>query len=70
MRYSIKITVFLLKNPKIFNDFLCPTPEMKARDAYVPFLVFKPINKVKVQEYFAKHLRESMEFPNDRLAAA
>ena len=23
------------------NEFLCPTPEMKARDAYVPFLVSK-----------------------------
>ncbi len=27
------------------NEFLCSTPEMKARDAYVPFQTLKLLNK-------------------------
>ena len=30
------------------DGFLFPTPEMKARDAYVPFLLSKPINKIEI----------------------
>ena len=30
------------------DEFLCPTPEMKARDAYVPFLLSKPLNKIDI----------------------
>ena len=32
------------------NEFLCPTPEMKARDAYVPFLLSKPLNKNEISD--------------------
>ena len=31
--------------PQPVDGFIFPTPEMKARDAYVPFLHSKPINK-------------------------
>ena len=31
--------------PQPLDGFLFPTPEMKARDAYVPFLLSKPLNK-------------------------
>ena len=31
--------------PQRVDGFLCSTPEMKARDAYVPFLLSKPLNK-------------------------
>ena len=34
------------------DDFLCPTPEMKARDACVPFLVSKLENKLQFLNYF------------------
>ena len=32
--------------PQPVDGFLCSTPEMKARDAYVPFLLYKPLNKI------------------------
>ena len=32
------------------DEFLCPTPKMKARDAYVPILLFKSLNKNKIWE--------------------
>ena len=38
--------------PQRVDGFLFPTPEMKARDAYVPFLLFKPHNKNETLELF------------------
>ena len=32
------------------DGFLFSTPEMKARDAYVPFLLSKPLNKMYISE--------------------
>ena len=32
------------------DGLLFPTPEMKARDAYVPFLLSKPLNKNEISE--------------------
>ena len=34
--------------PQPIDGFSFPTPEMKARDAYVPFLLSKPINKMEI----------------------
>ena len=34
--------------PQPIDGFSFPTPEMKARDAYVPFLLYKPINKMEI----------------------
>ena len=34
--------------PQPLDGFLFPTPEMKARDAYVPFLLSKPTNKIEI----------------------
>ena len=33
-------------NLQPLDEFLCSTPEMKARDSHVPFLIFKPLNKL------------------------
>ena len=39
------------------DGFFCPTPEMKAMDAYVAFLLSKPLNKNEIAELFCrKHL--------------
>ena len=61
MLYPIKFVVFFLKGhfltdfknaviPQLVDGFLRPTPEMKARDAYVPFLLSKPLNKKEILE--------------------
>ena len=42
-------------NSQPLNEFLCSTPEMKARDAYVPFLLFKSLNKNEIQNYLEIH---------------
>ena len=34
------------------DGFFCSTPEMKARDAYVPFLLSKLRNKSEISELF------------------
>ena len=34
--------------PQPVDGFLFPTPEMKARDAYVPFLLSKPSDKNEI----------------------
>ena len=34
------------------DGFFCSTPEMKARDAYVPFLLSKPLNRNRISELF------------------
>ena len=39
-------------NSQLVDGFFCSTPEMKARDAYVPFLLFKPLNKIVNSELF------------------
>ena len=36
--------------PQRVDEFLHSTPEMKARDAYVPFLAFKQLNKNEISE--------------------
>ena len=36
--------------PQPVDGFWFPTPEMKARDAYVPFLLSKPLNKNEIWE--------------------
>ena len=36
--------------PQPIDGFLFPTPEMKARDAYVPFLLSKPSYKNEILE--------------------
>ena len=38
--------------PQPVDGFWFPTPEMKARDAYVPFLLSKPLNKNEIWELF------------------
>ena len=37
--------------PQLIDGFLCSTPEMKARDAYVPFLVYKSLNKCEILDF-------------------
>ena len=50
-----KITKFAdLQNAVILqplDGFLCPTPEMKARDAYVSFLAYKSENKSRINNF-------------------
>ena len=36
--------------PQRVDGFLRSTPEMKARDAYVPFLLSKPLNKNEISD--------------------
>ena len=36
--------------PQRVDEFLRSTPEMKARGAYVPFLLSKPLNKNEISE--------------------
>ncbi len=38
--------------PQPVGGFLFSTPEMKARDAYVPFLLSKPLNKNVISELY------------------
>ena len=38
--------------PQPVDGFWFPTPEMKARDAYVPFLLSKSLNKNEIWELF------------------
>ena len=45
--------------PQPVDGFLCSTPEMKARDAYVPFLILKPINKKWMFETFERTHKHS-----------
>ena len=38
--------------PQPLDGFWFPTPEMKAMNAYVPFLLSKPLNKNEIWELF------------------
>ena len=48
--FWMKFENALIQQP--LDGFWFPTPEMKALDAYVPFLLSKPLNKNEIWELF------------------
>ena len=46
--------------PQRVDGFLRSTPEMKARDAYVPFLLSKPLNKNEYHIYLEIYIGKNI----------
>ena len=59
--YFAQKRVFFLIISQLLGEFLCSTPEMKARDAYVPFLLSKPINKNRSLKLFCESFERIAE---------